>query len=97
MRAAQHVKRQETYIHVWDVCLVLERMDGNELAAMNDPREASGRIHACSSDSTKEDALSKLKTAAGRARKALDAYKADDVGGAFHYLALLFGGEFPAR
>jgi hypothetical protein len=97
MRSAQHVKTQETYIHVWDVCLVLEKLNGHELAAMNDPSGASARIKACSSDSTRTDALSKLSTAATRARKALDAYRDGKIDDAFYYLNLLFGGQFPAR
>lgn len=97
MRAAQHVHGVDTYIHVWDLCLLLEKLDGHKLAAMNDPKGASGRINACSSDSTRTDALSKLSTAAGRARKALDAYRDDKTDTAFTYLDLLFGGNFPAR
>jgi hypothetical protein len=58
---------------------------------------ASGRIYATSSDANRTDALSKLKTAASRARKALDAHKADKPATAFEYLDLLFGGKFPAR
>lgn len=85
------------YIHVWDVCQVLEKLDGHQLAAMNGPKGASGRIHACSSDANRTDALSKLNTAAGRARKALNAHNADDPATVFYYLDLLFGGGFPAR
>lgn len=97
MRAAQHVAKQETYVHVWDVCLLLESLVIHQLAAMNDPRTASGRIHACSSESTRLEALSKLSTAAGRARKALEANRAGNVDEAFRQLDLLFGGKFPAR
>lgn len=97
MRAAQHVSWQETYIHVYDICQLLEELDARQLAAMNDPSGATGRIYACSSDATTVDALSKLHTAATRARKALDAYKAGDSVTAFYYLDLLFGGNFPAR
>ncbi len=97
MRCAQHVASVDPYIHVWDLCLLLEKLKSHQLAAMNDPRGASGRIHACSSDSKREDALSKLSTAASRARSALDAYKADDPSTAFYYLDLLFGGKFPSR
>lgn len=97
MRCAQHVATQTAYVHVWDVCQVLEKLDSHELAAMNDPKAASGRIHACSSDSTRTDALSKLSRAATRARKALDAYQAEKIDDAFNYLDLLFGGKFPAR
>lgn len=97
MRCAQHVRSQTTYIHVWDVCQVLEKLDGHQLASMNDPRGATGRIVACSGDATRSDALSKLSTAATRARKALDAYNADKPDDAFYYLDLLFGGQFPGR
>jgi Second Messenger Oligonucleotide or Dinucleotide Synthetase domain len=97
MRCAQHVATQSTYVHVWDVCQILEKLESHQLAAMNDPKGASGRIHACSSDSTREDALSKLSTGTKRARKALDAYQAEKFDDAFSSLNLLFGGKFPAR
>jgi hypothetical protein len=97
MRCAQHVATQTRYVHIYDVCQVLEKLESHELAPMNDPSGATGRIHACSSDATREDALSKLSTAAARARKALDAYKDEKSGTAFDYLDLLFAGEFPAR
>lgn len=97
MRCAQHVAGQTCYIHVWDVCQVLESLQDHEIAAMNDPKGACGRIHACSSEANHSEALSKLKTAATRARKALDAERADDPWLAFVYLDLLFGGKFPSR
>lgn len=97
MRCAQHVATQSTYVHVWDVCQVLEKLEGHELAGMNDPKNASGRIYATSSDANRADALSKLATAASRARKALDANNDDKPNRAFHYLDLLFGGKFPTR
>lgn len=97
MRAAQHVKSLTTYIHVWDICLLLEKLRDHELADMNDPKGASGRFSACSSDSKRDDAISKVKTAATRARKALEADRKDDPVTAFYYLDLLFGGNFPAR
>lgn len=97
MRCAQHVATQTSYIHVWDVCQILEKLVGHELAPMNDPRAATGRIHACSSDANRTDALSKLSTAAGRARRALDAQQAGDDAAAFAHFDLLFAGKFPAR
>lgn len=97
MRCAQHVSTESNYIHVWDVCQLLEKLDSHKLAPMNDPMSATGRIHACSTDSTYQDALSKLSTAAGRARKALEAERANDPATAFYYLDLLFDGNFPSR
>ena len=64
---------------------------------MNDPKGASGRFYPCSSDARKAIALSKLGTASTRARKALEAYRKDNLDEAFYYLNLLFNGKFPAR
>jgi hypothetical protein len=97
MRCAQYVATLDTYIHVYDLCLVLEKLLSHGLSAMNDPAGATGRIHACSSDAARSVALSKLDTAVTRARKALDAYKVQRVDTCYHYLDLLFGGNFPAR
>jgi hypothetical protein len=97
MRCAQHVAGLTTYIDVWDVCLVLEKLVGHQLAAMNDPTGVTGRIVACSSEAKRTEALSKLSTAAGRARNALEAQRAGDETLAFYYLDQLFGGKFPAR
>ncbi len=97
MRAAQHVNSVDTYIHIWDFCLVLEKLDQHGLSAMNDPTGSTGRIYACGTDAQGRDALSKVSTAATRARKALTAYRNDDFITAFNYLDLLFNGNFPAR
>lgn len=97
MRCAQHVATQSTYIHVYDVCQVFEKLVGHDLAPMNDPSSLSGRIHPCSTDAKKTDALSKLNTAAVRARKALEADKVGNTKSAFEFLDLLFGYKFPAR
>jgi hypothetical protein len=96
MRCAQHVAGEAKFIYVYDVCQMLEKLHKDSLAAMNDPKGAAGRIYACSSDAKRAEALSKLETAAARARKALDAYKADKTDDAFYYLNLLFDGQFPA-
>jgi hypothetical protein len=42
MRAAQHVRRVSTNIHVWDLCEVLESLDAHQLSAMKDPMGAPG-------------------------------------------------------
>lgn len=97
MRCAQHAASQTRYIHVWDICQVLEELDRIKLAAMNDPSGATGRIYACSSTVKAEEALSKVHTAAVRARKALEAHQGNDPATAFYYLDLLFAGNFPAR
>lgn len=97
MRCAQHVANIDTYIHVYDVCLVLEKLARHQLAAMTDPRGATGYVSACSSDANRTDTLSKLDRAATRARNALDAYKEERFQDCFYYLDKLFDGRFPSR
>lgn len=97
MRCAQHVRGVSRYIHIYDLCEVLESLHANQLAAMNDPSGATGRIRACSSDSSRADALTKLSRAATRARNALEAYKDGKTDHAFYYLDKLFNGQFPTR
>jgi len=98
MRAAQHMAGESSFISYWDICRLLEKLQDQQLGAMNDPKKATGRFHACSSDSKRDEALSKLNIAAVRARRALDA---TNVGGqdgeAFKYYDLLFGGKFPSH
>lgn len=97
MRCAQYVSAQATYIHAWDLCLLLEQLHRNGLATMNDPSHASRGIAACSSDFSRRDALSKLSTAVRRARKALEAYRDEKPSVAFEYFDLLYTGHFPPR
>ncbi len=97
MRAAQYMATHTPFVPVWDVCGLLEWLDTNDLPAMNDPKGKAGRFNACSSDPTRTTALSKLHTAATRARKALEADRKDDPETAFYNLNLLFGYRFPSR
>ena len=97
MRAAQYMSTQSSFAAVWDICGLLENLHNHSLASMNDPKGATGRFYPCSSDAKRITALSKLSTAATRARKALDAHNASDPNTAFVYLDLLFAGNFPAR
>jgi hypothetical protein len=69
MRCAQHIHSVSTYIHIWDLCELLESLERHQLASMNDPRRAAGRIEACSTDAKRTDALTKLRRAARRSRK----------------------------
>ena len=97
MRAAQHVAGEKSFIPVWDIWQLLNKLETHQLAGMNDPKEAAGRFYPCSSEAKKTDALSKLHTATTRASKALTAHRENDAQTAFYYLDLLFGGHFPSR
>lgn len=97
MRAAQYMATQGSFLALWDLCLLLESLESHGLAAMNDPKGLVGRFYPCSSEYRKSDALSRLGTAATRARNALDAHCDGKDDEAFYYLDRLFNGHFPSR
>jgi hypothetical protein len=65
-------------------------MSDANLAAMNDPTGLGSRFGSCSSESNKQDALSKLERAVTRARKAKDYAHENDHKNAIEQLKLLF-------
>lgn len=90
MRAAKYLSDDDAYLPILDLYYVLSHLQTVQLAAMNDPTGLGSRFGSCSSDSKKQDALSKLDTAVSRARKAKDFYLADDDYNAIEQLKLLF-------
>ncbi|MFE6914760.1 nucleotidyltransferase domain-containing protein [Streptomyces rubiginosohelvolus] len=97
MRAAQYMAVQTSFRAATYLCGYLEWLNKIELAEMNDPMGKASRFSACSSVATRETALSKLHTAATRARKAITAEQSGSTQLAFDYLDLLFGHQFPKR
>ena len=69
MRAAKYADGEKSWYMPVDLHRYLSWLQDLALAAMNDPTGLSSRFTACSSDSNKSDALSKLATAVTRARK----------------------------
>jgi hypothetical protein len=97
MRSAEYMNGESSIVWVVDVCRLFEDLERHSLASMNDPKGVAGRISACSSDPKREIALSRVKTAASRARRARDYHDAGNDGKAFEALDLLFNGRFPGR
>lgn len=90
MRAAKYLSDDDNYLPVLDLYYLLSHLQTVQLAAMNDPTGLGSRFGACSSESNKESALSKLDTAVSRARKAKDYYLSNDDLNAIEQLKLLF-------
>ena len=90
MRAAKHLDGESGYSPLWDLYLSLKKMHDAGLAALNDPTGLGSRFGACSSDSNKSIALSKLGTAVTRALKAKDYDTAGKNSEAVEQLKLLF-------
>lgn len=90
MRTAKHMAGEDSYLPLWDLYLTLKKMRDVGLAAMNDPTGLGSRFGACSSESNRLDAMSKLETAVGRALKAKDYAKDGYESLAIEQLKLLF-------
>lgn len=91
MRGAKHAAGIDAFIIFWNLCLTLEKMVETGLVAMNDPTKTGPRFNACSTEAYRQDALSRTRTAAVHARRAVTAYKADQHDVAIKELKLLFG------
>lgn len=90
MRAAKYLSDDDNYSPIVDLHYALNYLKTVQLAAMNDPSGLGSRFGAYSSESNKQDTLSKLDSAVSRSRKAMDYYLADDHANAIEQLKLLF-------
>lgn len=95
MRVAKYADGESAIIYDIDVKNLLAMLRDNELAAMQDPMGFAGYIYPCNTEAIKQDALSKLKTAATRAEKARIATANGDIKDAFDWWRLLYNDKFP--
>lgn len=95
MRVAKYADAESIIIYDIDVKNILAMLMDNELAAMQDPMGVAGYIYPCKTEAFKQDALSKLKTAATRAEKAREAEADKDTKMAFDWWRLLYNDNFP--
>ncbi len=90
MRAAKYADGEDSWFPTLELERYLKYLQNLELAAMNDPTGLGSRFTACSSASSKSDALSKLDTAVGRATKAWEYARDGRDAAAVEQLKLLF-------
>lgn len=95
MRVAKYADAESSIVYDIDVKNILAMLRDNELAAMQDPMGVAGYIYPCKTEAFKQDALSKLKTAATRAEKAREAEADKDTKTAFDWWRLLYNDNFP--
>lgn len=93
---AEHAAGAIPIIYSWDLRDVFAKLRNSALAAVDDPAGASGKVAACSTTAQKEDALSKVDTAASRSRSAKESEDAGKLGEAFAWWDLLYDGRFPS-
>lgn len=96
LRVAKYADQEKSIVFDIDVKTVLCQLRDFNLASMQDPMGVSGFIPACKTEAKREDAMSKLKTAATRAEKARDSEAAGNTSEAFDWWRLLYGDRFPS-
>ncbi len=95
MRVAKYADGETSIVYDIDVERILTMLRYNGLAALQDPMGFAGYIHPCKTEAFKQDALSKLNTAATRAEKAREATTNGDIKEAFDWWRLLYNDKFP--
>lgn len=95
MRVAKYAEGESHIVYSIDVKQILAMLSDNELPAMHDPMGVAGYIYPCNTNPLKNDALSKIKTAAARAEKALEAADAQNVKAAFDWWGAVYNNKFP--
>lgn len=96
MRVAKYAAKEKSIVYSIDIKNIFKMLNDNGLAAIQDPMGVSGYIYACSTDTKKADALSKLKSAQTRAEKAREEESAENISMAFWWWNLVFAEKFPA-
>ena len=96
MRIAKYCEGESSIVYRLDIEYFLRRMLSGKLAKLQDPAGVSGYISPCSSQSSHDDAMSKLKTAVTRAENANQAQKDGDIKAAFEWWDKLYYYEFPS-
>lgn len=95
MCAARYMKPKSKVVYERDLAGFFAHLDKN-LSDVRDPTGISGLIKPCCSLAKADTTRSKIKTAASRSQKALDACSKGNVREAFKYWRLLFGPRFPS-
>ena len=97
LRVTKYVEIEETIIFDVDLQRIFVNLLNHSLANIQDPMKVSGLIPASKTENFRQEALSKLNTAAMRADKAIAAKDKGNIDDAFYWWNMLFNKEFPAR
>lgn len=96
MRVAKYASDETSIVYDIDINSILRQLRDSNLAKMQDPMGVSGYIYPCKSEAFKQDALSKLSTAATRSQKAVDATIKSNNKEAFEWWGKLYNDKFPS-
>jgi len=95
MRVAKYAAGEPAIVYEIDLKNILTMLRDNDLPALQDPMGIDGYIFPCKTLTLKQDALSKLNSAANRAEKALIAKTNGNIKEAFVWWNHLYNDKFP--
>lgn len=95
MFTAVYAAKESSIIYSMDVRRVFDLLWQTQLGSVTDPMGISGSIAACTDETAKQDALTKLGRAVTRAVNARDAERADKISEAFDRWNKVYNNEFP--
>ncbi|MFB4309636.1 hypothetical protein [Actinomadura sp. GTD37] len=96
LRVTKWISEDTSVHYAYDVHAMLKNLVDCELAQMVDPKGISGYVAAASTETYRQDALSKLTTARNRSAWARHYEGEDKIEKAFEYWDKVFNGGFPA-
>ena len=96
LRATKYAEGESSIVYDIDLKRFMKYLDNCGLASIQDPMGVSGLIPSCTTETKKDDALSKLATGLTRAEKANEE-REKDLDKCFEWWNKFFNYEFPAR
>lgn len=97
LSAARYMNTQSSFVPIFDLAFVFDRLYDSGLASFADPSNTGGRIEATSSTTNLTKAKEMVLTATARSTLAMEAHVANRTDDAFTYLRMLYDNKFPSR
>lgn len=95
MKVAKYAQQESCIVYDIDIKQIFSQLQKEGLSAMRDPMGVAGYIQPCKTEYQKQEALSKLNTAATRASNARDSTMGNNISDAFYWWNLLYNNKFP--
>lgn len=96
LRVTKYAEQEKAIVYDIDLYYIIKFLYNNNLPSIQDPMAISGNIRACSTEVKRQETLSKLNTAFGRAENAYS-NRTVKINDCFYWWNLFFNYEFPNR
>ncbi|MFL5741236.1 MAG: nucleotidyltransferase, partial [Flavisolibacter sp.] len=97
LRTTKYAENEKYIDYPEDFKRILNHLNNNDLASMQDPMGVSGLVYACNTTAKKIAALNKVQSDLARVEKAIEANIKGNVDEAFRLWNVIFNNKYPAR